>query len=195
MKKILSFLILTVSLLALAACGAQAPAPAEPQQEAAPAQEEASAEQPAEEAAPAGERNLRVTFSWPTFIDPAVGNDFSSSHALANLYDTLVFPTPDGGVEPWLAESWEVSDDGTTWSFELRNGVKFHDGSDLQASDVVYSLNRLQTVGEGFAYLLAGVESVSAPDDSTVEFKLAAPSALFLPSLVPSLYSQRRPGS
>jgi peptide/nickel transport system substrate-binding protein len=131
-----------------------------------------------------GGGSLRVTFSWPTFIDPAVGNDFSSSTSLANIYDTLVFPNAEGGVDPWLAESWEVSDDGLTYTFNLREGLKFHDGSELLASDVVYSFNRLQTIGEGFAYLITGVESVAAMDDYTVEFKLERPSGLFVPSLV-----------
>ena len=127
---------------------------------------------------------LRVSFAWPTFIDPAVGSDFSSSAALANLYDTLVFPTADGNVEPWLAESWETSDDGLTWTFNLRQDVTFHDGSGLQASDVVYSFNRLQTIGEGYGYLFTGVAGAAAVDDYTVEFTLGEPTGLFLPSLV-----------
>ena len=127
---------------------------------------------------------LRVTFSWPTFIDPAVGNDFSSSSALANLYDSLVFPNPDGTVSPWLAESWETSDDGLTWTFHLRQGVLFHDGTELLASDVVYTLERIQAIGEGYGYLFGNVESAAALDDYTVEFTLARPNGLFLPSLV-----------
>jgi len=55
---------------------------------------------------------LRITFSWPTYIDPAVGSDFSSSSSLCNLYDTLVFPTTEGGVVPNVAESWETSAKG-----------------------------------------------------------------------------------
>jgi peptide/nickel transport system substrate-binding protein len=127
---------------------------------------------------------LRVTFSWPTFIDPAVGSDFSSSTSLANIYDTLIFPNAEAGVDPWLAESWDVSSDGLTYTFHLRKGVKFHDGSELLASDVVYSYERLQAIGEGYAYLITGVESVTAVDDYTVEFKLERPSGLFVPSLV-----------
>jgi ABC-type transport system substrate-binding protein len=65
-------------------------------------------------------RILRITFSWPTYIDPAVGSDFSSSSSLANLYDTLVFPTTEGGVVPNVAESWETSADGLTWTFHLK---------------------------------------------------------------------------
>ena len=126
---------------------------------------------------------LRVTFSWPTFIDPAVGSDFSSSHAMANIYDALVFPNADGSVDPWLAESWEISDDGMTYTLSLREGVMFHDGSEMVASDVVYSYDRMIAVGEGYGYLLGEAE-VTAVDDYTVEFVLSQPSGIFLSSLV-----------
>jgi peptide/nickel transport system substrate-binding protein len=209
MKKILPIFILI--MLLLAACGGDeatstpvedvAPAPAEEEaapaeEEAAPAEEEAApAEEEAapaeEEAAPAEEeevmeekRVLRATFSWPTFIDPAVGDDFSSSTALTNLYDSLVFPTIGGGYEPWLAESWEVSDDGTVWTFNLREGVQFHDGGEVLASDVVYSFDRMNDIGEGFAYLMAGIDIAEALDDYTVQFTLVEPTGLFLASLV-----------
>jgi peptide/nickel transport system substrate-binding protein len=141
---------------------------------------------PAPTTAPStAKRVLRISFAWPNRIDPAVGNDYVGSTSLANLYDTLIFPNVKGGVDPWLAESWDISPDGTTYTFHLKEGVKFHDGTDLKASDVVYSFNRLKEIGEGYAYLSTeGVESVKAVDDKTVEFKLAKPSALFLPSLV-----------
>jgi peptide/nickel transport system substrate-binding protein len=130
-------------------------------------------------------RVLRISFSWPDRIDPAVGNDFASSTSLANLYDTLIFPNAKGGVDPWLATSWDISTDGLVYTFHLRQGVKFHDGSLLKASDVVYSYNRIKTIGEGYGYLVTtGVQSVSAPDDSTVVITVEKPSSLFLPSLV-----------
>jgi peptide/nickel transport system substrate-binding protein len=133
----------------------------------------------------AQKRVFRESFSWPDRIDPAVGNDFASSTSLANLYDTLVFPNAKGGVDPWLATSWDISTDGMTYTFHLRSGVKFHDGSLLKASDVVYSYDRIKIIGEGYGYLVtAGVKSVSAPEDSTVVITIEKPSALFLPSLV-----------
>jgi peptide/nickel transport system substrate-binding protein len=133
----------------------------------------------------AQKRVFRESFSWPDRIDPAVGNDFASSTSLANLYDTLVFPNAKGGVDPWLATSWDISTDGMTYTFHLRSGVKFHDGSLLKASDVVYSYDRIKIIGEGYGYLVtAGVKSVSAPDDSTLVITIEKPSALFLPSLV-----------
>ena len=126
---------------------------------------------------------LRITFSWPTMIDPAVGDDFSSSHALANIYDTLVFPNADGGVDPYLATSWDVSDDGLVYTFNLREGVLFHDGTEMLASDVVYSINRLNAVGEGYAYLVPDA-AAEALDDYTVQFTLDQPDGLFVPKLV-----------
>jgi peptide/nickel transport system substrate-binding protein len=191
MKKL--WLLLILMMLLIAACsGGAGPEVSAPTEEAAPAQEEVAeaTEAPAEEAAAqeaaaSGAKVLRITFSWPNRIDPAVGNDYVGSTSLANLYDSLIFPNAQGGVDPWLAESWDVSDDDLTYTFHLRQGVKFHDGSELKASDVVYSFNRLKTIGEGYAYLAtAGVKEVKAEDDATVTFTLEQPSALFLPSLV-----------
>ena len=134
---------------------------------------------------PPEKRVLRATFAWPTYIDPAVGSDFSSTSSLVNLYDTLVFPNTEGGVDPWLAESWECSDSGLTWTFFLRQGVTFHNGSELTASDVAFSMNRMLEIGEGLAYVFLGVvDSATATDDYTVEFTLAEPSGLFLISLI-----------
>ena len=125
-----------------------------------------------------GVRRLRANFAWPTFIDPHVGSDFSSSISITNIYDTLIFPNPAGGADPWVAESWDVSDDGLTYTFHLRDGVLFHDGSPVQASDVAYSYNRLKTMGEGFSYLLPDA-TVAAPDESTVQITLTNPDPLF----------------
>jgi len=183
MKKLsaLTTLILIV-MLVLAACGGTS-APT-----AGPAAGETAVTAPTTvppTAAPAAKRVLRITFSWPDRIDPAVGNDYASATSLANLYDTLVFPNAKGTVDPWLAERWDVSADGLTWTFHLRQDATFHDGSPLKASDVVYSFNRFKEIGEGFAYLVTpDVDSITAPDDYTVEFKLKKATALFLPSLV-----------
>ena len=179
MKKYLPFLV--VALLLLSACTQatpEAPPPVEPTAAVeAPPAEVPSAVEPEK-------TSLRITQPLPLFIDPAVGSDYVSSTSLANMYDSLIFPTAGGATEPWLAESWEASADGLTYTFQLRQGVTFHDGSELLASDVVYSHNRLQTIGEGYAYLISGVAEVAAPDDSTVVFTLGQPSGLFAPSLV-----------
>jgi peptide/nickel transport system substrate-binding protein len=136
----------------------------------------------------AEKRELRVSFAWPTFIDPAVGSDFSSSSSFTNLYDSLVYPTSDGDVIPAVAERWETSADGLSWTFYLRRGIKFHDGKELTAEDIAFSLKRLTTIGEGYAFLfLDKIESTEVLDDYTVQFKLSQPFGPFLITL-PRLY-------
>ena len=128
---------------------------------------------------------IRHTDSWPAYIDPAVGSDYVSSTALCNLYDTLVFPTNDGSVKPWLAKSWVISADGLTYTFELVPGVKFHNGDELTADDVVFSLQRIQTIGEGYGYLFtSSVKEAKAVDASHVQFTLKQAFGPFLGALV-----------
>jgi peptide/nickel transport system substrate-binding protein len=137
---------------------------------------------------------VRVTEDWPTYIDPAVGNDFSDCMALVNLYEGLVFPDYDGTIKPGLATSWTVSADNLTYTFKLRKGVKFHNGRTLSADDVVFTAQRLFDIGEGFAYLLrtkdksgaiiSGIKSVQAIDPLTVQFTLAKPFGPFVAALV-----------
>ncbi|NSW75208.1 MAG: ABC transporter substrate-binding protein [Candidatus Atribacteria bacterium] len=128
---------------------------------------------------------VRFTEAWPTYLDPAVGNDFSSSVSLANLYDTLVFPTYDGEIVPHLATSWEVSEDHLTYTFHLRQGVKFHNGEELKAEDVVFSMERLLAIGQGYSYIFKPIiDKVEAVDDYTVRFTLKKPFGPFLYALV-----------
>ncbi len=137
------------------------------------------------EPAPPPERVLRVGFAWPTYIDPAVGSDFSSSASLCNLYDPLVWPTPEGDVEPWVAESWTSSADGLEWTFTIRKGIKFHTGNELTAEDVEFTMERLLTIGEGYSYLFAPyVDTVNVVDSDKVEFTLKKTFGPFLISLV-----------
>ncbi len=176
--------LLVVMAMVLASCAAPTPTPAPPA-EATPTPPPPEATPTPPPPPPPEKRALRVTFAWPTYIDPAVGSDFSSTSSLCNLYDTLVFPNTEGGVDPDLAESWEVSDDGLTWAFHLKKGVKFHNGSELTASDVAFSMNRILEIGEGLAYVFLGiVDSATAVDDYIVEFTLTEPSGLFLISLI-----------
>lgn len=128
---------------------------------------------------------IRHTNSWPLYLDPAVGSDYASSIALCNLYDSLVFPTPDGSVKPWLAKSWEISEDGLTYTFELVPGVKFHNGDEVTADDVVFSLERVMTIGEGYGYLFtANVEGAEVLEKYKVQFNLKKTFGPFLGALV-----------
>jgi len=131
-----------------------------------------------------GDRVLRVSFSWPTYIDPAVGSDFSSSSSFVNLYDTLVYPDVDGSPLPHVARSWETSEDGLVWTFHLRDDVLFHDGTPLTAEDVKFSMDRITTIGEGYGFLFVGrVQKTEVVDDYTVRFHLSQPFGPFLTTL------------
>jgi len=128
---------------------------------------------------------LTISFANVPNLDPAIGSDEASSAAFVNLYDTLVYPTSTGDVKPNVATSWTVSPDGLTYTFKLRNDVKFHDGTTLTANDVVYSLNRLMAIAKGYSYLFTPyVSSVTAPDSTTVVINLKQPFGPFLLSLV-----------
>jgi peptide/nickel transport system substrate-binding protein len=136
-------------------------------------------------AAPAyAERVLSLNESPVGEIDPAKATDYADTVLMVNVYDTLVFPKKGSpGVEPLLAAEWET--DGKTYTFKLKDGVKFHSGNPLAAEDVVFSYNRLVAMGQGFASLFVDkVESVEAVDPTTVKFTLKEPYAPFLASLV-----------
>jgi len=128
---------------------------------------------------------IRMTSDWPTYFDPAVGSDFSDSITMINIYDPLVFPQIDGSVAPHIAKEWMISEDGLTYTFKIRDDVKFHSGNLLKASDVAFSMNRMLAIGEGYAYLYKGVvKEAVATDDTTVVMKLEKPFGPFISSLI-----------
>ena len=95
-------------------------------------------------AAPATAKELTVALTADaSHMDPQAGEELSSNIMFYHLYDPLVRRSAGLEFEPGLAESWELVDD-TTWRFHLRPGVKFHDGSELKASDVTFTLARLK---------------------------------------------------
>jgi len=100
----------------------------------------------------------------------------------ANVFEGLTRFASDGAVIPGLAESWDISEDGLTYTFNLRDGVTFHDGTDFTAEDAVFSLDRARAEDSTNAQpsLFAGIESVTAADDTTLVVTLAAPNGSFL---------------
>lgn len=131
------------------------------------------------------ERMLRVTAANVPKIDPAIGSDAAAAMGQLNLYDTLVFPNPDGSVRAHLATKWDVSADGLVWEFTLKQGVKFHNGKELTAEDVAFSMDRLLKVGRGWAYLFKGrVAKSEAVSKYVVRFTLTKPFGPFLSTLV-----------
>ncbi len=85
-----------------------------------------------------------------------------------------------GELEPKLATEWAVSDDGTTWTFKLREGVKFHDGTEMDADAVKFSIERTRDGGQGYSFLWAGIKSIDTPDPYTVVFNLESGQPLDL---------------
>ena len=114
----------------------------------------------------------------PDRFDPHLTSAYASFQVLENVYDTLVQPGDDLTMEPALATDWTTSEDGLTWTFNLRQGVKFHNGRELTADDVVYSLERIRDpeVGAGPSYRLDAVDKITALDDHTVEITVTAPT-------------------
>ena len=130
-------------------------------------------------------------------LDPAIGYDWQNWSMIKSLFDGLMDYVP-GTTElrPEIAESYEISDDGTIFTFKLRDGVKFHNGRDLTAEDVKYSIERTvnpktQSPGAGFFGSIKGFEEASSGDadglsgitvvdDHTIKFELSRPDATFL---------------
>ena len=131
----------------------------------------------------------------PRSLDPALSTDVPTGRAVGYLFDGLTRFTPDARVEPSLAERWEVTPDGLTYTFHLHHGVTFHDGSPLTAHTVVASWHRAlapetKSGAASFLFPIKGakdfnggtaksIAGLSAPNDSTVVVTLGQPLAIF----------------
>jgi peptide/nickel transport system substrate-binding protein/oligopeptide transport system substrate-binding protein len=131
----------------------------------------------------------------PRSLDPALSTDVPTGRAVSYVFEGLTRFTPDAQVEPGLATRWEVSEDGLVYTFRLRQGVTFHDGTPFVARHVVRSWERALDPGtrggRGWPlYPIAGarafangdatsVSGLAAPDDTTVVVTLAEPLAIF----------------
>jgi peptide/nickel transport system substrate-binding protein len=111
----------------------------------------------------------------PASIDPHYYTLTPSIMLSHHMFEALVKRDPNSRVEPSLAESWKLVDE-TTWEFKLRAGVKFHDGSDFTAEDVVFSLKRVPTVQSpsSFSVYTRAITGVEVVDPLTIRFKTAS---------------------
>lgn len=117
---------------------------------------------------------------WTTLDPYGPGATAYVNMYLANqMYECLVYVNDNGEIEPVLAESWTVSDDGLDYTFKLREGVKFHDGETLKPSDVVYSFKRAMSEAPLETYY-APIESVTEGDGNSVVITLKNPFAPFV---------------
>lgn len=130
-------------------------------------------------------------------LDPAIGYDWQNWSMIKSLFDGLMDYQPGTTeLKTDLAKDYAISDDGLTYTFHLREGVTFHNGREMVASDVKYSLERTvnpetQSPGAGFFSSIAGFDAmasgdatelsgITTPDDNTVKIQLSAPDATFL---------------
>ena len=167
----------------------EAPATEAPATEA-PATEAPATEAPATEAddeAAAAEQakyggSLTMAFVTDhSTLDPAFATTSIEGMLIENVYDPLL-RSVDFAYTPALATSWETNDDLSSYTFHLRQGVKFHHGKEFKAEDVLFSMNRIRDpeVGSPNSALLGSVEDIVAIDDYTVRFDLNGPNGFFL---------------
>ncbi len=179
---------LTIGLLLLAALimvGCSAPAANPPAEESAPAEAAESGEM--ESGEPVAGGTLRAAFQneWAG-LDPHVASSYSSYQVLNNVLEGLTFYDDEMNLVPWLAESWEQSEDGLTWTFKLREGVLFSNGREMTAEDVKWSFERLidPATGGGNAARVGPPETqIEVIDDYTVAITHPEPFGIFPQSL------------
>ncbi|AXV07421.1 Oligopeptide ABC transporter, periplasmic oligopeptide-binding protein OppA [Euzebya pacifica] len=152
-----------------------------------PADEPTETEDDAAEGEPTGDNTLVFgTTEQPSTIDPADVYEKLASDILFNTTNRLVeFSAETNEIGPGLAESYDISEDGLTYTFNLREGVVFQDGSEMTSEDVVWSINRSLNIAhpDGASFLIGSITSIEAPDDSTVVITISEPNSTFLARL------------
>ncbi len=136
--------------------------------------------------APLGKAGGSVTFvrgADSDNLDPVTNDGNINIWVFMSIYDQLIRVANNGlDLAPSLAEKWDTSADGMTFTFHIRQGVKFSDGSDMTTDDIIYSLKRAQTqTGDGdWTFTLAQVKDITAPDANTISITLNQAWAPFL---------------
>lgn len=124
-----------------------------------------------------GEITVGIAQDLDDSLDPHQTVAAGTREVLFNIFEGLVEPNSDGEMIPAVAEKYTLSEDGTTYTFTLREGVKFHNGQTVTAEDVVYSINRCAAVPEGqekpLVAAFSAVKSVEALDEKTVAVTIA----------------------
>ena len=190
-KKFLALLLTAAMVAGVTACGSSSSG--QSAEESTQSATENSAEAPA---ATEGGKELAVQIGPdPETIDPALNSAVDGGNMILHAFECLLIVDQDGNLAPGQAESWETSEDGLTWTFHLRDGLKWSDGSDLTANDFVYSWKRVCDPAVAAPYaetvlsMVKGYEdaiggnldalAVSAPDDKTLVVELGDPCPYF----------------
>nr|MBA3892011.1 ABC transporter substrate-binding protein [Gemmatimonadaceae bacterium] len=139
--------------------------------------------------AQSGQRGGKLTVGIqyePVTLDPHVTGQANARRMLHNIVDTLVYGDNEGGLHPWLAESWDISDDGLIYTFYLRQGVTFHDGTPFDAAAMQATWDRIMDPATASASAIAEMgpfERSEIIDEYTIRAYLRNPSALWLRSM------------
>ena len=179
MRKTLAMLLAASMVFGLAACGSsdtttEEGAATEAAGEAAEGEEASEAE--GGSAAASGDQVLKVVQPYdPGTFEPGNNDEQSYNRIMVQIYDTLTRFDENGELQPWLAESWEMVDE-THWQFNLRQGVKFSDGSDFTANDVLFTLQHAKEGNLPNAhYNMINIDECSVVDDYTIIIGLDYP--------------------
>ena len=193
-KRVAALFLAAIMVVSVTACGnssgEESATPSESTEEAADTGDDATAESDGG-AASTGEKVLSVQIGPnPETLDPALNSAVDGGNMILHTFECLLTVDEEGKLAPGQAESWETSEDGLTWTFHLRDGLKWSDGSDLTANDFVYSWQRVcdpntaapyaETVlsmVEGYEEAIAGditKLNVVAVDDKTLEVHLSS---------------------
>ncbi len=116
----------------------------------------------------------------PRAVEPALGYDFTANVVICNITEGPMMVDPTGALQPLLAESFDQPD-ALTYIYNLRSGVKFHDGSDMTAADVLASIDRVrnESIASPMAWMYDPCESIEATGDMQITIKLTEPSGTF----------------
>ncbi len=184
--------LLLVAMLLLAACGTSGTGPAPAEESAAsdsgesaePIAEEPAAEEPAAAEVPSEPTQISISYLQQfTDLNPFNTNNPAATGVANGLFDTLVRVEDDGTVIPWLADSWDISDDKLTITFHLHEGVMFSDDTPLNADAVVYSANLFQDPDLFLGTSVLTMTGWEALDEYTVQFTFSQPDATALYAL------------
>ena len=197
-KKVISLMLAACMVMGMTACGSSASmTDSQPAADGTTSETQAATTDAAAQTTEStGDKELAVQIGPdPETIDPALNSAVDGGNMLLHAYECLLTVGEDGTLQPGQAESYDVSEDGLTWTFHLRDGLKWSDGSDLTANDFVYSWKRVcdPEVAAPYAETVLGMVKgydeaidgnldalgVSAPDDSTLVVELANPCSYF----------------
>ena len=197
-KKVISLMLAACMVMGMTACGSSASTTdSQPAADGTTSETQAATTDAAAQTTEStGDKELAVQIGPdPETIDPALNSAVDGGNMLLHAYECLLTVGEDGALQPGQAESYDVSEDGLTWTFHLRDGLKWSDGSDLTANDFVYSWKRVcdPEVAAPYAETVLGMVKgydeaidgnldalgVSAPDDSTLVVELANPCSYF----------------